>query len=149
MTTLVLELRPGDLLIVNGAPIRFRSRTRVELAGRARFLFGKQVMVPEAATTLSRRFYLALQTAYVGPEDERGEALLRARALQAEYQASVASQGAKDLMLRALALSEECECYQALKLVRRVIQQEEAASARPVPDRLSPGAWPGHVPIET
>ena len=50
MSTLVLELRQGDMMVVNGAPIRFRNRTRIELAAKARFLFGKQIMPPEAAT---------------------------------------------------------------------------------------------------
>ncbi len=51
MSTLVLELRQGDMMVVNGAPIRFRNRVRIELAARARFLFGKQIMPPEAANT--------------------------------------------------------------------------------------------------
>ena len=53
MSTLVLELRQGDMMVVNGAPIRFRNRARIELAARARFLFGKQIMAPETATTLA------------------------------------------------------------------------------------------------
>ena len=71
MSTLVLELRQGDMMVVNGAPIRFRNRTRIELAAKARFLFGKQIMPPEAATTPARRIYFALQTAYIGTEEER------------------------------------------------------------------------------
>jgi len=43
MSTLVLELRQGDMMIVNGAPIRFRNRARIELTAKARFLFGKQL----------------------------------------------------------------------------------------------------------
>jgi flagellar protein FlbT len=81
MTTLVLELRHGDMLIVNGAPIRFRSRTRVELTSRARFLFGKQILPAEAATTPVRRIYFALQTAYVGNGEERQGGLALARDL--------------------------------------------------------------------
>jgi len=38
------------------------------LAAKARFLFGKQIMAPEAATTPARRIYFALQTAYIGNE---------------------------------------------------------------------------------
>ena len=71
MSTLVLELRQGDMMVVNGAPIRFRNRTRIELAAKARFLFGKQILAPEAADTPARRIYFALQTAYIGADDER------------------------------------------------------------------------------
>jgi flagellar biosynthesis repressor protein FlbT len=77
MSTLVLELRQGDLMVVNGAPIRFRNRTRIELAAKARFLFGKQIMAPEGANTPARRIYFALQTAYIGAEEERGPGLDR------------------------------------------------------------------------
>jgi flagellar protein FlbT len=38
MSTLVLELRQGDMMIVNGAPIRFRNRARIELTAPVNFL---------------------------------------------------------------------------------------------------------------
>jgi flagellar protein FlbT len=132
MTNLVLELRQGDLLIVNGAPIRFRNRTRIELAGRARFLFGKQILAAEAATTPVRRIYFALQTAYIGHELERAGGMALARALVADYRASDAPEAAKSMLDRALVLAEAEESYQALKLARRVMQQEEAEASAPL-----------------
>lgn len=125
MSTLVLELRQGDLMVVNGAPIRFRNRTRIELTAKARFLFGKQLMTPEAASTPSRRIYFALQTAYIGDEDEREAGLAAARRLIAEFQAATTSSLARDLLDRALAAAEADECYTALKLVRRVMRHED------------------------
>lgn len=125
MSTLVLELRQGDLMVVNGAPIRFRNRTRIELTAKARFLFGKQLMTPEAASTPSRRIYFALQTAYIGDEDEREAGLAAARRLIADFQAATTSTLARDLLDRALAAAEADECYAALKLVRRVIRHED------------------------
>ena len=71
MTGLVLELRPGEAMIINGALVRFRTRSRIELVAKARFMFGKQIMTPEQADTPARRIYFALQTAYVGEEEER------------------------------------------------------------------------------
>ena len=91
MSTLVLELRQGDLMVVNGAPIRFRNRTRIELAAKARFLFGKQIMAPETATTPARRIYFALQTAYIGNDAERPGGLVAARGLIAEFQEATTS----------------------------------------------------------
>lgn len=125
MSTLVLELRQGDLMVVNGAPIRFRNRARIELTAKARFLFGKQLMAPEVANTPARRIYFALQTAYIGDEDEREAGLSVARGLIAEFQAATTSPLARDLLDRALASAEADECYQALKLVRRVMRHEE------------------------
>ena len=59
MSTLVLELRQGETMIVNGAPIRFRTKTRLELTAHARFLFGKQIMPPEEADSPARRIIAA------------------------------------------------------------------------------------------
>ncbi|MGG5808885.1 flagellar biosynthesis repressor FlbT [Falsiroseomonas sp. CW058] len=142
MSTLVLELRAGDLMVVNGASLRFRGRTRVELVAKARFLFGKQVMAPESATTPARRIYFALQCAYVGPEEERETGMADAHRLVAEFQEATTSNMARQLLERALALAEQDEWYQALRLVRHVMRHEAAvlgldpASGTPLP----PGA---------
>ena len=125
MSTLVLELRQGDLMVVNGAPIRFRNRTRIELTAKARFLFGKQLMTPEAANSPARRIYFALQTAYIGDEDEREAGLAAARRLISDFQSATTSALARDLLDRALAAAEADECYNALKIVRRVMRHEE------------------------
>ncbi|WP_270936530.1 flagellar biosynthesis repressor FlbT [Falsiroseomonas oryzae] len=126
MSTLVLEMRAGDLMVVNGASLRFRSRTRVELVARARFLFGKQVMTPEAANTPARRIYFALQCAYVGPEEEREQAMADAHRLTADFQEATTSNMARQLLERALTLAEQEEWYQALRLVRHVMRHEAA-----------------------
>ena len=125
MSTLVLELRQGDLMVVNGAPIRFRNRTRIELAAKARFLFGKQIMPPEAATTPARRIYFALQTAYIGTDEERAGGLGAARGLIDEFQRATTSALAREMLREALSLAEGDDCYQALKLARRVMRHEE------------------------
>lgn len=126
MSTLVLELRAGDLMVVNGASLRFRGRTRVEVVARARFLFGKQVMAPEAVNTPARRIYFALQCAYVGPEEEREPAMAAAHRLAAEFQEATTSNMARQLLDRALTLAEQDEWYQALRLVRHVMRHEAA-----------------------
>jgi flagellar protein FlbT len=131
MSTLVLELRQGDLMVVNGAPIRFRNRARIELAAKARFLFGKQIMAPEAATTPARRIYFALQTAYIGNEEERPGGLVAARALIAEFQEATTSATARDMLAEALSMAEADDCYQALKLTRRVMRHEEEVLGLP------------------
>ncbi len=126
MSVLVLELRQGDLMIVNGAPIRFRSKTRIELGGKARFLFGKQILRPDEADTPARRIYFALQTAYVGTEEERQTALVLARELIEAFKAATTSALAREILDRALALAEEDDCYQALKLAKRIMRHEAA-----------------------
>lgn len=130
MSTLVLELRQGDTMIVNGAPIRFRTKSRIELTAHARFLFGKQIMKPDEADTPARRIYFALQSAYIGAEEERAHGLSAARDLIGQFTAATTSGLAREILQRALALAESDHCYQALKLARRIMRHEDAVLAR-------------------
>lgn len=130
MSNLVLELRQGEVMIVNGAPIRFRTRSRIELTAKARFLFGKQIMPPDQADSPARRIYFALQSAYIGNETEREAGLEAARHFIAEFQAATTSEAVRLVLEQALIAAEEDNCYQALKLVRRIIQYENSVLGR-------------------
>ena len=133
MSNLVLELRQGETMIVNGAPIRFRTKTRLELTARARFLFGKQIMSPAQADSPARRIYFALQTAYIGTEEEREGGLLTARTLIVAFKDATTSPLAREILDRALTAAESDDCYQALKLVRRIIRHEDTVLGRVEP----------------
>ena len=113
-------------MIINGAPIRFKTRSRIELAGQARFLFGKQILTPDEANTPARRIYFALQAVYVGTEDERAAALISAATLIEAFKGATTSALAREILDRALVLAQEGACYDALKLARRIIRHETA-----------------------
>jgi flagellar protein FlbT len=130
MSNLVLELRQGEVMIVNGAPIRFRTRSRIELTAKARFLFGKQIMAPDQVDSPARRIYFALQTAYIGLEPEREAALEAARHFINDFQEATTSDLVRGILSRALVAAEEDDCYQALKFVRRIIQHEDTVLGR-------------------
>ena len=130
MSALVLELRADEVMIVNGAPIRFRTKARVELTAHARFLFGKQVMTPDQADSPARRIYFALQSAYIGNEDERPRGLQSARELVAAFTEATTSALAADILARALSAAEADDCYRALKLVRRIVRHEDSVLGR-------------------
>jgi flagellar protein FlbT len=130
MSNLVLELRPNEVMIVNGAPIRFRTKSRIELTAHARFLFGKQIMSPDQVDSPARRIYFALQTAYIGVDDERVRGLETARTLIAEFKRATSSGLAREILDRALASAESDDCYTALKLTRRIIRHEDAVLGR-------------------
>lgn len=131
MSNLVLELRQGDMMVVNGAAIRFRTRTRIELTAHARFLFGRQIMAPQDADTPARRIYYALQTAYIGDEQERREGLADAMDLIDAFKTATTSQSAMALLDGALACARADKCYHALRLARRVVRHEDAVLGRP------------------
>lgn len=130
MSTLVLELRQGDTMVVNGAPIRFRTKSRIELTAHARFLFGKQIMKPEEADSPARRIYFALQSAYIGSGEEREQGMASARELVAQFCTATTSGLAREILQRALDLAAADQCYQALKLARRIIRHEDAVLGR-------------------
>jgi len=130
MSNLVLELRQGEVMILNGAPIRFRTKSRIELTAPARFLFGKQIMSVDQADSPARRIYFALQSAYIGSEEERPGGLESARELIVAFKDATTSTLARDILDRALAAAEADDCYQALKLTRRIILHEDAVLGR-------------------
>jgi flagellar protein FlbT len=130
MSILVLELRQGEMMIINGAPIRFRTKTRIELTAHARFLFGKQIMAPDQADSPARRIYFALQSAYIGTDAERTAGLAAARDLIIAFQEATTSLLAREILDRSLQAAEADDCYQALKLVRRIIRHEDAVLGR-------------------
>jgi flagellar protein FlbT len=133
MSNLVLELRQGDMMVVNGAAIRFRTRSRIELTAHARFLFGRQIMGPNEADTPARRIYFALQTAYIGDEQERRHGLADAEILIEEFKAATTSASAVAILDAALACAKADKCYHALRLARRVVRHEDAVLVRPDP----------------
>lgn len=136
MSNLVLELRQGEVMIVNGAPIRFRTKSRIELTAKARFLFGKQIMPPDQADTPARRIYFALQSAYIGNDDERPRGLASARQLIAAFKGATTSALAREILDNALAAAEADDCYQALKLARRIMRHEDAVLGRLEPEAV-------------
>ncbi len=130
MSNLVLELRAGDMMVVNGAAMRFRTRTRVELTAHARFLFGRQIMSPQEADSPARRIYFALQTAYIGDEQERAHGIDDAAQLIEAFNGATTSQSAIALLNEALACARADKCYVALRLARRVVRHEDAVLGR-------------------
>jgi flagellar protein FlbT len=130
MSTLVLELRQGEMMIVNGAPIRFRTKTRLELTAHARFLFGKQIMAPDEVDSPARRIYFALQSAYIGTDTERVQGLAAARVLVEAFKQSTTSALAREILDRAMAAADADSCYQALKLIRRIMRHEDSVLGR-------------------
>ena len=138
MSTLVLELKADDMLIINGAPMRVRNKTRIELNGAARFLFGKQIMPPGGDTTPARRIYYAMQTAYIGNDSERPAARAAAREFCAAFASHTTSRLAGLILTDAIRALDEDRCYDALKLVRRIIRHEDAVlKGTPGADRLA------------
>jgi flagellar protein FlbT len=124
MSALILELKQGESMILNGAIIRFKTRTRLELNTQARFLFGKQIMREEEATSPARRAYYALQQAYIGVESERSRALVAARELISALRDDAGSDG-RPIWEALLTASATEAGFETLKLARQMIRAED------------------------
>jgi flagellar protein FlbT len=121
MSTLCLELKQGEVMILNGATLRFKTRARIELNTKARFLFGKQIMAEEDAVSMPQQLYYQIQLAYVGCASMREDALPRAREIVAEIAAAGPGEQIRELLLQINALITQDGSFDALKLARRII----------------------------
>jgi flagellar protein FlbT len=126
MSALILNLKTNDMIIINGAFIRFHNSVRLELNGHARFLFGRQIMAPGDNNSPARRIYYAVQTAYIGNEDERPFGREAARRFCEEFAEATTSGTVRDLLTQIMDAVSEDRCYEALKIVRRIMAHEKA-----------------------
>lgn len=127
MSSLVLELKQGETMILNGVFIRFQTKTRLELHGHARFLFGKQILRPDEVTSPMREVYYALQEAYVGSDEAREAALAHVHDMIVSHQQK--NEGGLNWS-GLLDLCGEPTLLAALKLGRQMIQLEDNSSSR-------------------
>ncbi len=74
-----------------------------------------------------------MQCAYIGNDEERPRGLASARGLIEEFKRASTSALAREILDRALGCAESDDCYQALKLARRIIRHEDAVLGRVVP----------------
>ncbi|NKC34005.1 flagellar biosynthesis repressor FlbT [Falsiroseomonas selenitidurans] len=128
---LVLEFRAGDKMLVNGAALQFRTRASVVLSNRVRFLFGKQILAPEDASTPARRVYFAVQAAYVCEDSERPRYLEMASTLAAEYAEATTSAIARRMLEQAIIDLEAGNCWEAMRRIRELFAHDDAVLPPP------------------
>ena len=62
----------------------------------------------------------------MGTDEERQSSLVLASDLIEQFKTATTSALAREILDRALALAEADECYQALKLAKRIMRHESA-----------------------
>lgn len=125
MGNLILDMRSGDHLVLDGVWIHFRNKVRIEIQNQARFLFGKQIMPKERATTPIRLVYYHLQEAYIGAPDKREASLDEAVSLATSLEDETRHRLVTDALRQAIDHAREDQFYRALRIVRRLIQLED------------------------
>jgi flagellar biosynthesis regulator FlbT len=114
---LTILVYPGQKMLIDGVEMRFNNRCSVTFPHMARFLAGRWIMEPENATTEYQRLYLAIQTAYVGPREQRAAAEGDAKQIAARIDLPTAH--------AAFSKASQGQYHAALKILRQQIQRED------------------------
>lgn len=119
---LVITMRPGDKIIVNGAVIENTgTQSRLTLHNQAVLLRGKEVMQEDDVCTPASRVYYALQCAYVFPE-KQAEYLAAFQALINDYEEACPS--AAPITTAAKAFVADGHLYKALRASQSLLSHE-------------------------
>ncbi len=121
---LLLELKSGDKIILNGAVIENSgANTKLLLHNRASVLRSKEVLTEEEAKTPAARVYLALQGAYIFSDAERHDGFMEDfRKNLADYlQACPSAQPIADDINGAI---EAGNLYKGLKKTQKLVIHE-------------------------
>lgn len=129
MPNLVLQVREGDFMLINGAIIEFHKNTKIALQSRARFMLGKQVMHADEVTSQARKLYFSIQRAYTGDDEDRIVGLMETLALIAELKEASSNAWWRDSLDHVLAFVESGAFYPALKLAAKIVRHDDVERA--------------------
>jgi flagellar protein FlbT len=118
-----ISLRAGERVYINGAVLRARGKTTIELLNDATFLLEGHVLQPEDATTPLKQLYFALQTLLIEPSSKSAWDVFKRM-----HTATCDTFSTTDIVmgLRNVArLVESGRTFEALKTIRGLFEVEE------------------------
>jgi flagellar biosynthesis repressor protein FlbT len=126
-----ITLRAGERLFINGAVIRLDRKASIELLNDVTFLLENHVMQADAATTLVRRIYFAVQIMLMEPNAAANAAPLARSLIQSALGAYCAPELAAGLknVAASLARGRNFEAMKALRGLFALEDKELAALA--------------------
>jgi flagellar biosynthesis repressor protein FlbT len=121
---MMIHLKKGEKLFINGAVIRLDRRGSIELLNDAQFLLETHIMQPEKATSPLRRLYFIVQTMIIDPANAHMTTelfLAQVRQICSHLRSPFYAEhlGSIEKLIR----SEEF--FEALKALRRLFKQED------------------------
>lgn len=120
-----IRIKHGEKMIVNGAEIEFLSDANFRFTNTVRFVYGRQVMSPDEATSPARRIYLAMQTAYMSEPRDRPPAMTDAQGRINSFRLTTTAPAARQLLDRIWNAAEEDKFDQSLRAAMRLVHHEE------------------------
>lgn len=120
---MLLKLRAGEKLYINGAVIKVERKATIELLNDATFLLEAHVIHPEEASTPLRQLYFVLQTELM---EREGAPMARKmfRAMLADTSAAFGPGAVADGLRGVAALAESGRAFEALKAIRALYPLE-------------------------
>jgi flagellar protein FlbT len=123
-----LSLRSGEKIYVNGAVLRVDRKVSIELMNDATFLLESHVMQASEATSNWRRLYFTVQTMLIDPSDIAPAKALFDAEIGSLRRFGDASLGR--LLDEACSLVARARYFEALKIIRLKVREEQHASHR-------------------
>lgn len=125
MKSMLISLRPGQRIYLNGAVVRVDRKVTLELLNDATFLLESHVMQPEETTTPLRQLYYVVQTMLIDPSTaEKGRELFirMADGLRSSFKSEAVLSGLNEVA----ALVEKGRNFEALRTIRGLFPHEDA-----------------------
>jgi flagellar protein FlbT len=127
---MLLKLRAGEKLYINGAVLKVERRAMIELLNDATFLLEAHVIQPEEASTPLRQLYFVLQTRLM----ERAEtppAREMFRAMLADTGAAFGAGKIREGLRAAGGFAETDRIFDAMKTIRALFPLETELLTQP------------------
>ncbi|WAC29044.1 flagellar biosynthesis repressor FlbT [Ancylobacter sp. SL191] len=129
---MLISLKPGERIFLNGAVIRVDRKVTIELLNDVAFLMESHVLQVEDTTTPMRQLYFVVQTMLIEPRKMEA-----AQAVFTQQLAGLMTSFNNDSMVTALAqvgeLVEAGRLFEALRVIRRLFMIEAAILATDAP----------------
>ncbi|MCI4678795.1 flagellar biosynthesis repressor FlbT [Rhodoblastus acidophilus] len=120
---MLLKLRAGEKLYINGAVIRVERKATIELLNDATFLLEAHVIQPDEASTPLRQLYFTLQTELMD-RDAAPIARKMFKTMLADTSAAFGPGAVAEGLREAQALAESGRIFEALKAIRALYPRE-------------------------
>ena len=120
---LIIDLKPGEKLIINGAVIEnIGANTKLRVLNDCTLMRQKEILSDADAVTPASRVYYALQCAYIFPEHKEKYLEAFNECLMGYLEACPS---AKDIGVKIAAALTDGQYYKALKAAKNLLDHEK------------------------
>ncbi|WP_022727343.1 flagellar biosynthesis repressor FlbT [Fodinicurvata sediminis] len=123
---LILKLKKGEHLVVNGALLRFERASKIVLKTKSAVMHDRQIMRPDEVTTPAAHIYFAIQNAYMAEDEDRPAYVDQAETRIAEFREASTLSAVHEVLDAIQALIWQADFFQGLQMTRQLLEYESA-----------------------